>query len=214
MVSPDAPNVTLNTATAQLVGWPTCSSRDWKDTPGMAETGTNPDGSTRTRLDMLPRVAALVGWSTPNVPNQGPESRESKEARGSGGTDLQTQVLLVGRSTPRAEDSEQTGAHRGVPDTLNSQAKLVGWGTPRETTNGGIPCPEHTGKGSRLEDQAAECRGMITPSPSDATPGGGSWPAGYRLNPYFSAWLMGFPIAWTQCGRRAASRYARRSRGG
>ncbi len=45
--------------TVALAGWPTCSSRDWKDTPGMATTGTNPDGSTRTRLDQLPRVAAL-----------------------------------------------------------------------------------------------------------------------------------------------------------
>ena len=44
---------------AQLAGWPTCSSRDWKDTPGMATMGINPDGSTRSRLDQLPRVAAL-----------------------------------------------------------------------------------------------------------------------------------------------------------
>jgi len=46
--------------TAQTVTeWPTASSRDWKDTPGMATTGTNPDGSERTRLDQLPRVAQL-----------------------------------------------------------------------------------------------------------------------------------------------------------
>ena len=51
-------------AVAQLAGWPTCSARDWKDTPGMATTGTNPDGSLRTRLDQLPRVAALGIGST------------------------------------------------------------------------------------------------------------------------------------------------------
>jgi hypothetical protein len=45
---------------AQLAGHPTCSARDWKDTPGMAQTGTNPDGTERSRLDMLPRVAALA----------------------------------------------------------------------------------------------------------------------------------------------------------
>jgi len=39
----------------------TASARDWKDSPGMAETGTNPDGSERTRLDQLPRQAALLG---------------------------------------------------------------------------------------------------------------------------------------------------------
>ena len=46
---------------AKLAGHPTCSARDWKDTPGMAQTGTNPDGTERSRLDMLPRVAALAG---------------------------------------------------------------------------------------------------------------------------------------------------------
>jgi len=48
-------------ADAKLVGWPTASGRDWKDSPGMATTGVNPDGSIRTRLDQLPRVAQTVG---------------------------------------------------------------------------------------------------------------------------------------------------------
>lgn len=42
-------------------GWPTTSCRDWKDTPGMSQTGVNPDGSARSRLDQLPRVATLAG---------------------------------------------------------------------------------------------------------------------------------------------------------
>ena len=45
---------------AELASWPTASARDWRDTPGMSETGTNPDGSTRSRLDQLPRVAGLT----------------------------------------------------------------------------------------------------------------------------------------------------------
>jgi hypothetical protein len=52
---------------AQLAGWCSPSARDWKDTPGMATTGTNPDGSERTRLDQLPRQAALAGWATPQA---------------------------------------------------------------------------------------------------------------------------------------------------
>ena len=48
-----------------LVGWPTASARDWKDTSGMSETGTNPDGSTRSRLDQLPRVAGLTAIGSP-----------------------------------------------------------------------------------------------------------------------------------------------------
>lgn len=35
--------------------WSTPSARDWKDSPGMSKTGTNPDGSERTRIDQLPR---------------------------------------------------------------------------------------------------------------------------------------------------------------
>lgn len=46
---------------AKMAGWPTASARDWKDTPGMATEGTNPDGSKRKRLDQLPRVAAVAG---------------------------------------------------------------------------------------------------------------------------------------------------------
>ncbi len=44
-----------------LSGWVTPSARDWKDTPGMAMD--RPDG--RSRLDQLPRQAALAGWKTP-----------------------------------------------------------------------------------------------------------------------------------------------------
>ena len=38
----------------------TPSARDYKDTSGMSETGVDPDGSTRTRLDQLPRQAQLA----------------------------------------------------------------------------------------------------------------------------------------------------------
>jgi len=35
-------------------------ARDWKDTAGMQESGVDPDGSTRSRLDQLPRQAQLA----------------------------------------------------------------------------------------------------------------------------------------------------------
>jgi len=55
---------------ALLASWPTASARDWKDTSGMSETGTNPDGSTRSRLDQLPRVAGLTSWATPQASDE------------------------------------------------------------------------------------------------------------------------------------------------
>lgn len=63
----EAGNTDSSRKTVALVGWATPSARDWKDTPGMSTTGTNPDGSERTRLDQLPRQAALVsGTDTPS----------------------------------------------------------------------------------------------------------------------------------------------------
>jgi len=52
---------------ATMAGWCSPASRDWKDTPGMATTATNPDGSTRNRTDQLPRQAAL-GIPSPSSP--------------------------------------------------------------------------------------------------------------------------------------------------
>jgi site-specific DNA-cytosine methylase len=54
---------------SRLAGWSTPSARDWKDSAGMATTGVNPDGSTRTRLDQLPRQAQLaLGTNTTSSP--------------------------------------------------------------------------------------------------------------------------------------------------
>lgn len=54
-------------ADAQLATWATPSVRDHKDTPGMSETGINPDGSERSRLDQLPRQAFLTNWVPPRA---------------------------------------------------------------------------------------------------------------------------------------------------
>jgi hypothetical protein len=43
-----------------VAGWATPSSRDWKDTAGMATAGVNPNGSIRMRVDQLPRQARLI----------------------------------------------------------------------------------------------------------------------------------------------------------
>lgn len=59
-----------------LRGWATPSTRDWKDTPGMATGATNPDGSHRKRTDQLPRQVysmvqngATVGAASPDLFN-------------------------------------------------------------------------------------------------------------------------------------------------
>jgi hypothetical protein len=50
--------------------WPTASARDWKDTPGQAQTGVNPDGSERKRIDQLARAVyadPTTTWPTPGA---------------------------------------------------------------------------------------------------------------------------------------------------
>ena len=65
----DQPRTELNTPNSTdgftVAGWCSPASRDYKDTPGMATTGVNPDGSIRSRVDQLPRQAAQCG----EIPN-------------------------------------------------------------------------------------------------------------------------------------------------
>ena len=71
------------------------------------------------------------GWPTPRTLTGGPESAERKQELGrteSGGGDLASAVQ-ASWPTPRSEDSEQTGAHAGVTDTLTSKARQD-WLTP------------------------------------------------------------------------------------
>ena len=67
------------TSDSDCTGWVTPSARDWKDTPGMATE--RPDG--RSRLDTLPRQAALAGWPTPvaNDDNKTPEAHLAMKKR-------------------------------------------------------------------------------------------------------------------------------------
>lgn len=57
-------NTVNETGLCLLGGWASPSSRDWKDTPGMATEATNPDGSHRKRVDQLPRQAQLTSGPT------------------------------------------------------------------------------------------------------------------------------------------------------
>jgi hypothetical protein len=75
-----------------LASWSSPSARDWKDTPGMATTGTDPDGTERERLDQLPRQAHLSGWPTPMAGS--PATEEYNEA-GNNDSSRRTQALVM-----------------------------------------------------------------------------------------------------------------------
>lgn len=110
-----------------------CPTPATEDSPGMSETGINPDGSERSRLDQLPRVANLCGWPTPMAGT--PAQNGNNEA---GNNDFSRKVTeLAGWATPRAEDAESAGMRhsRGTADTLSAQAGQDLKSSPAETAS-------------------------------------------------------------------------------
>lgn len=61
-------------AAVRFGAWTSPAARDWKDSPGMSSTGTNPDGSQRKRTDQLPRqVQQMVSGPTQSGSNAATE---------------------------------------------------------------------------------------------------------------------------------------------
>jgi hypothetical protein len=58
-------NAERHTRGSECSSWPTASARDWKDSPGMATTAINPDGSDRNRTDQLARAVYVAGPAVP-----------------------------------------------------------------------------------------------------------------------------------------------------
>ncbi len=118
--------------TAPLAGWVTASARDWKDTPGMSKTGTNPDGSTRNRTDQLPRQAQLAGWPTP-------QAADVNHARGTHDYAMRT----LGRAMPPSNVALYSQLTHGCPARLTASGEML-TGSTAETTSGGQLNPAHS----------------------------------------------------------------------
>jgi hypothetical protein len=145
-------------------------------------------------------------WPTPRTISGGPESGERKQELGrteSGGGDLQAAALNW--PTPRAEDSESSGATvtRGIKDTLTAVARdaAESWPTPmsRDYRSGHTRQTDEElwgKKGKPLERVATS----HSSRQDQATPDGQPSSAPRRsLNPQFVEWLMGWPQGWTRC---------------
>ena len=82
---------------------------------------------------------------------------------------LAEMATLASWSTPKAEDLECAGAHRGTADTLHSQANLAAWATPaeRDYRTANLKSFEDRGggkKGEQLQNQVKLLAGWPTPA--------------------------------------------------
>ena len=167
------------------VGWSTASSRDWKDTAGMATTGINPDGSERTRDDQLPRQAQLVGYTTPQAHDTSARGKGQKAKHGTkhGCADLNADVALTGYPTSRSAD-----ATAGPDYAVSDRTEAGGMSVPTATAMAGWPIPT---KGNADGSQAAKDASATGKRPDGSK-------ATVALNPV--AQLAGWPTAKAATG--------------
>ncbi len=215
----------LRTSVTGSIGLPlpvsprvTPAARDWKDTAGMATTGTNPDGSERSRLDQLPRQAALAGWPTPGALII--EAKPKPPIMGNRKpTDPQigladVAVHLAGWPSPTTPSGGQTPPDgtsptgrtpdgRKVQVTLKDLASLAAWPTPQahDTRKRGNTNADHHNYPHDLPNMAEWCDqpARLTVTGQLLTGSIAGMESGGQLNPEHSRWLMGCPAVWGLC---------------
>lgn len=160
---------------------------------------------------------------TPRCVTGGAESTTRKQELGrteSGGGDLQAIAQLASVPTPRSEDSQCAGAHRGKPDTLHSQANLANVATPSQRDWKDSVTGENPDGSERLRLDTLPRQAQLADGGEIVTGGTGKTKSSGQLNPDYSRWLQGFPAAWGNCAdtgmrlfpglRRNSSKQAKR----
>jgi hypothetical protein len=230
------------TSDSDCSGWPTpqANEPESKERPSRAATGRTteylgrtvqvlagyptPDSSHHGNYrdpnqagGALPEDANLLtGWPTcvaRDAKGRDKRSRDGQRRR-EGAPSLVEMLWLTGWPTPIVNDglgSKYTyisGNHDKPALKLPGAVELVtGWPTPQETWG-------KAGSTSRSGDRKDEpligglARGL------SAVQTGRTGACRGVLNPFFSAWLQGYPTEWTLAGLKALSRLRGKSKGG
>jgi hypothetical protein len=125
-------------------------------------------------------------------------------------------------ATPKKSDAERGGSLDhidGRRSNLMDQVLLAPWATPTFSQAGGTPEQFLERKartrvcGVALTDLGMQVSTWIPGATADGSIATTASVGRSRLNPRFSLWLMGYPIAWVFCGERVtrSSRSKRRS---
>jgi hypothetical protein len=210
--------INLNDEMSLTASWVTPSSRDWKDTAGMATERT--DG--RSRIDQLPRQMSAV-WRTPiSLTGRGGDTYTPEQVahRVENGNSISVQEQMTataavwrtpissnkGGGDTHTPDQITTMQERGQSIKLQDQMVLQAtWATPTEHGNfsaagGAKGCSPSAGDGI--------CTQMVETAASGPTTNGSSAMTEKRgvPNPGFAMWLMGFPKEWIISAVKATCR--------
>ena len=212
----DRAETTCTSVSAQakyLAGWPTPVAQPANGTPeaflDRKRKAVANGSSMGICLSDIAMVAQMAGWPTASATKNTKNSKDPQRLKENGAqTALADAAWIAG--WPTADCSDRRSDKSSQQGTSNV-AKLAGWPTCQAMDT--LPPMDYEKRLNHPSRQGRSVSGnlreVVTLTLGQMLSGGRvemESTDGYRLNPHFSAWLMGYPVEWTLAGQRAASR--------